>query len=544
MRNKNKQFGRAILLLSAVLFTMPLKAQVTVGAQTPPHSTLQVVTLPDGAGTADGIMAPQMTLKQINDRSGLYKTAQAGAVVYVTDVSGATTVPGYSDQITCTGLVFWNGANWVSNCAAPKNYAEIISQPKAFTFYEQGTETADALVFGAGGSSTMTYQWYKIVGNTINVRVSTPCTSADGTGFDTNNFTPNVIKGTTNDANNTGFYKYYCIAKNATNDSVVSITAEVAVGCGAKDMFGNWITFMCFNLGATPQSIAQQKSTSITLTPTAAGASTFLRSANERTLYGDLFQWGRIADGHEYRDAIQEGSTGGVDGSDNCISWNASSPPTYENGIVVLGTVQPYPWQQVSRTDPNGYYGKFIKTIPGNNSNWYAGANAIQANVDQIWRDNTFPPNDPCQHINADGTTYHTFYPATSSDPGSSGTDWRLPSQNEWASLYRGTNASGSAALAYANTWKLYQLNPASANEGANGYEIKPDGVTTTLFLPFNGYRHYSTAALNNSGMSSPYWSSSVSGVIACFLSLSPGGVSPGNTSYRGYGFALRCVKN
>jgi len=46
MRNKNKQIGLEILLLSAVLFTVPLKAQVTVGAQTPPdnYSLLDLVT--------------------------------------------------------------------------------------------------------------------------------------------------------------------------------------------------------------------------------------------------------------------------------------------------------------------------------------------------------------------------------------------------------------------------------------------------------------------------------------------------------------------
>jgi len=76
MRNKNKQFGLAMLLLSAVLFTVPLKAQVTVGAQTPPHSTLEVVALPDNAGIADGVMVPRLTLTQLNNRSGLYGVAQ------------------------------------------------------------------------------------------------------------------------------------------------------------------------------------------------------------------------------------------------------------------------------------------------------------------------------------------------------------------------------------------------------------------------------------------------------------------------------------
>jgi len=379
--NKNKNFFAAILIVIAVIFTVPLKAQVTVGEKTPPHSTLEVVALPDNAGTADGIMAPQMTLTQINDRKPLYGAAQTGAMVYVTDVSGAT-VAGYSDQITCIGYVFWNGVNWVSDCVAPRTYAEILSQPKAFTFYEQGNETPDELVLDAAGSSTMTYQWYKIVGNNINFRVSAPCVAADGAGFNTNKFIPNVIKGTTNDAKNAGFYRYYCVAKNATNDSVVSIVAEVAVGCGAKDLYGNWITFMCFNLGASNQTIASQKTTSIPRTANGAVANAYLHSANERDTYGDLYQWGRIADGHERRDLISLNGTGGDVVNDNCVVWNTTTPPTYENGAV-LGTVQQYPFQQVSRTDPNGYYGKFIRPMSPD-YNWYSGVGTTQSNSDLL----------------------------------------------------------------------------------------------------------------------------------------------------------------
>ena len=320
MTNKNKQIGLATLLLSAVLFSVPLKAQVTVGAQTPPHSTLEVVALPDNAGTADGIMAPRLTLTQLNARKPLYAAAQTGAMVYVTDATG-TPVAGYSDEITCKGLAYWSGDHWVGDCGELTHYVIATSQPKAFSFYEQGTEPVVPLVFTAEGSSAITYQWYKLVNKNINFRVSAPCTASDGAGFNTNSFVPSSVeKGSTLIPANNGSYKYFCVAKNNVNDSVVSIMAEVAVGCGGNDMYGNWISFMCFNLGATNHTITSQKNTSITLLPNGAVASTFFRSANERTLYGDLYQWGRIADGHERRDLISEGSLGGVDGSDNCIS--------------------------------------------------------------------------------------------------------------------------------------------------------------------------------------------------------------------------------
>ena len=263
MKKKNfLKTATAMLLFNGALFN--ISAQVTIGSDQAPKTTLDVVTQPDGSSTADGITAPRLTLAQLNARSGKYGTAQTGAMVYITDASGSTK-PGYSDQVTCVGLVFWSGSNWLSSCAAPKTYAVITSQPKEFTFYETGFETPEPLVFGAGGSSTMTYKWYKISGNNINARVAVPCVGTDvvggATNLNKNTFTPNVIKGTTEDAVNTGFYKYYCVAKNATGDSVVSHIAEVAVGCGAKNLQGEWITFMCHNLGATNHTIASQKNT-------------------------------------------------------------------------------------------------------------------------------------------------------------------------------------------------------------------------------------------------------------------------------------------
>jgi len=146
-------------------------------------------------------------------------------------------------------------------------------------------------------------------------------------------------------------------------------------------------------------------------------------------------------------------------------------------------------------------------------------------------------------HITADGITYSTFYPATS-DPVSSGTGWHLPNQNEWSSLYRGGNISGNPDFAYANIWSWYQLNPADANEGVKGYEIKPDGATTTLFLPASGNRYFTSALLYRSGVGGYYWSGSITGVNALGLLISSIGVNPTNVSSRGYGYALRCAKN
>jgi len=546
--NNMKRKMALVLLLLVTSVGMKMNAQVTIGNDTPPAATLDVVATKTDGTTAEGLILPRLTLAQLNAAQAQYGAAQIGTFVYVTDISGIT-ISGYSDQITCVGYVYFNGSNWVSDCASSNTYATIISQPQAFTFYEEGTESEAALFFGAGGSSTMTYQWYIITGSNIHVRIARPCDPTDGIGATTNSFIPRVAGSHPTNTNNTkiasknGFYRYYCVATNATGDSVTSDIAEVAVGCGAKDLNGEWLSFMCFNLGATWHAIAAQLNTSVPFSVPNASDASHVKAVNEEALYGDLFQWGRIADGHEKRSAVQIGSMGNS-ATDNIVSWITSTPPVYENGFI-LGTVnQVYPYQQVSRADL-AYYGKFILAVASNSFNWYSVPNGLSTAVDQLWRQSVFAPNDPCQKIMANGLTYSNWYPPASSSTsgGTSGTGWRLPTQHEWGSIYRGGTISGSPAIALANTWDWYQLS-ASNLEGAKGMTVKPDGVTTTLFLPANGLRSASSGMLYDQGSGGYYWSSSVVGVNAYHIYVGGTNINPISNNYRANGHALRCIKN
>jgi len=527
MQNKMNLTGLSVLLLIAVTFSQHLNAQVTVGSQEPAKAALDVVAGKLGSTTADGIIAPQLTLSELNAQKDLYTADQIGAFVYITDISGVT-VAGYSDEIICTGFAYWNGVNWVGDCAVAKTFASITTQPQAFNFYEQGTENIEPLVFGAGGSSTMTYQWYKITGSNIHVRIAVPCTASDGTGFNTAFFTPtSVKKGTTRNAANCGFYKYYCVAKNQTNDSVVSNVAEVAVGCGAKGLNGEWVSFMCFNLGANLLTIAEQKATSIIHTDYNSSGGLYTYVSGEENLYGDLYQWGRIGDGHEKR-------------TSESVLYNAAIPPTLESGNLI-GTTQHYPDNQVSRTDAT-YYGKFIRGITANANNWYPNYSTTTASIaDQLWRNGRYAANDPCAKIKEDGLSYETYYPPQDGTA-SANTGWCTPSQDSWGNIYRGGSVSGSPSIAMANTWSLYNGGNSDYSNGVKGFEIKPNGVTTTLFLPASGLRSNSSGNLYFAGTSGYYWSTTTSGSNALMMFFS-GSVYPGYSNVRTYGYALRCIK-
>jgi uncharacterized protein (TIGR02145 family) len=552
-----------LTLLLIILGTVFAKAQVTVGSGITPtraalldlkdqQTTGTVPSVLDNANitsTTGGLLLPRVKLVSpttmepfipVTDADWIANTNSikeklAGLLVYNLTTSG----------ILVSGICVWDGAKWTS--VQPP--LQPGTQPKAFTFYELGTEAPAALTFTAsGGVAPIKYEWFRVTGSNIHVRVGTSLGMA---AVGNNSYTPptgptGVIKGTTRNANNTGFYRYYCVATDASGQTVTSDIAEIAVGCGAKDINGEWISFMCFNLGATLQTISSQQNTSITFSEANQSDGTHKKTTNEETLYGDLFQWGRIADGHQNRKLIPVGNTGGVNATDNVISWNTASPPSFASGNVLGTNGQKYPYEQVATGD--SYYGKFIKTIAANNYNWYGGANAQSTAVDLLWRTAAFPPNDPCQHILENGTGYSTFYPAENLTSeglsnGNSGTAWRVPSQYEWASLYRGGTNGGNSTLALANTWTWYEKS-ASDTESVKGMTVKPDGVTTTLFLPASGYRNAGNGVLYHQGAQAYYWSSTVTAINAYYLNFHSSAVYPGNSNYRSYGFALRCVKN
>ncbi|MCU6167975.1 hypothetical protein, partial [Enterobacter roggenkampii] len=101
---------------------------------------------------------------------------------------------------------------------------------------------------------------------------------------------------------------------------------------------------------------------------------------------------------------------------------------------------------------------------------------------------------------------------------------------------YKGGLISGSPETATANIWTWNNTN-------GRGYEIKPDGATTTLFLPASGNRS-GNGLLYSQGSGGLYWSVSVAGTYAYYLYISSDLVIPADSSYgRSSGFTLRCIK-
>jgi hypothetical protein len=394
----------------------------------------------------------------------------------------------------------------------PNALPVITVQPRAFSWKETTTATTFTGVTSPTNSTVLTsatisvtatgatsYQWYE-------VSRTGRATAATGTGNNTATYTP--------PGGALGMRQYYCIVSNALG-SVTSNIAKVAVGCGAITMDGGWRTFMCYNLGATQTTIATQLSYANNLYLSGfLGHVPATATEGNAAVYGDLYQWGRFPDGHEKRTSNNSDVAGPAPGTYTAIdnAWaSGGSEPIRSDSIRYYGKVltvstcaPPYDWSR----DPTG------------RNVW-------------LWRSYQYSPNDPCLHVS-----------------GIDGGDaiWRSPNQSEWGDIWRGgssaSNPSSSLPANTANSW-VWKAPGTTTNLSygtAAGYEIKPDGVTTTLFLPAAGHRNHSLGRLYYSGFNGYYWSATTYGTFSYYLTITSGNVVPASYTYRSYGFSVRCV--
>jgi len=506
MRNKNKQIGLVILLLSAVLFTVPLKAQVTIGAQTAPdnYSLLDLVT----TNVKKGVHLPRMNT---TERDALIPATTA-------DSAAAVGVAVYNTTTNCYDV--WNGKKWLSLCDYTNNAPVITVQPRAFSWKETTAATTFTGVtsptnpaplasptISVTATGATSYQWYEYIRNGQDKIAAGTSTAAT--------YTP--------DGSKLGMKQYYCLVSNDFG-STKSDIAKVAVGCGAMTMEGGWRTFMCYNLGATETTIAGQLSYTGNLyvngSVGAVPATGYSGAAADASVYGDLYQWGRVPDGHQLRSSL------------NSATNNAPSAGPYTG----FGIVWPDGSEQIASGAPD--YGKFVVNNSSNTGNgayapydWNANPSG---NKDFLWTNYRTTPNDPCTHV-----------------IGVDGGDaiWRVPTQSEWGDIYRGglsasTNINEEAVTNCPNTWVWQDAGTSTINTTgtAAGYLVKPDGVTSTLFLPAGGDRNAMNGEIYYTNALGHYWCSYAYGIYAFGLYFGKNFIIPAYYYIRGNGYSVRCV--
>ncbi len=426
-----------LMLLLLTISAASVNAQVTMGANKTPHGSA-LLDLQNADGSIKGLKLPGVALN-----------ADLTRFVLDDDADKATAVGMLVYNTTDNMVYMWNGSRW-NPVSLDASLPIIITQPKTFSFTKDKNGSVPQLTVSAVGTG-LKYQWY----------VKSKNKSADTkiTGATNSYYAPETSA--------LGLKRYYCIITNAKG-SVTTDVAEVAVGCGAKTVNGDWMTFQCHNLGANTSLDPFTWSGSIPANPSATDTQDGIK--------GSLYQWGRNNDGHQLR-------TAGVYAT---------------NGPVELGENQ----EPVSGAGQ----GKFIKTVAPP-WDWRTPQS------DYMWRAHQNSTNDPCSSI-TDGT-------------------WRVPTNDEWMSIFNGIAGARASGQATANTWEWTD----------KGYAIKPDGQTTTLFLPAAGYRDNGDGALfGNIGLFGYYWSSSIGGNATLNIYFNSTHVAPGNFSTRAPGGSVRCV--
>jgi uncharacterized protein (TIGR02145 family) len=284
----------------------------------------------------------------------------------------------------------------------------------------------------------------------------------------------------------------------------------------ANSTVSGWLTFMCYNLGADPDygDPAAQK---------AYVPSPNTGSSTDRTVYGDLYQWGRVDDGHQRRDLSDEN----IWPSDHIGSTSGFTEDPVLNNATNINTTT----GQVLET--NIRFGKFIRRFSGN-LDWIAGASVV---YDKRWNAGT--EASPKKAV---------------ADPCPAG--WRVPTNTEWSSVYGTTiNCTSGAdcytsAKAKVNQWSHNFAVPPAGDLGTHGVSLTPStasgnttyGASPTLFLSAGDDRGYNHATIDNSGTYSKYWSSTVAGVSAYTFYCNSTLVLPSTTLNRSYGYSVRCV--
>jgi uncharacterized protein (TIGR02145 family) len=138
-------------------------------------------------------------------------------------------------------------------------------------------------------------------------------------------------------------------------------------------------------------------------------------------------------------------------------------------------------------------------------------------------------------------TTYRqdTYWTVTPCPAG-----WHIPSQSAFEAISNGMAREVIPANATANTWTKTGswAWTSEAAHGNGGYEVKPDGLTTTLFFPASGNRRGTNGVLGNVGSAANYWTDTTFGVLSFSLYLPSHLLVPYCGDARGWGFSVRCV--
>jgi uncharacterized protein (TIGR02145 family) len=475
-----------LLLFLMVLGTVNVNAQVRIGGDTPPDTSVVLDLNPDSEEKADkGLVLPRVNLESLTVSRPLGEFIR-GAMVYNLTTDGELN----------EGVYYSNGVRWVpvisdSSVNAGTDPPIIFLRQPGFLWLGPDGDLTDTLCFelAAVDKSKFTYQWYTRDPVTF---VSTPLTG-DAAKNDTLFINSNT-KDEYDITSSGKIYQFYCVVVSGSQYGISGI-GRVVYGSGARLANGGWIKIANANLGANQNMTVEEQ---INYEPdddkSGVGDKDY-----DPTVYGDWYQWGREKDGHENRKVLASGTSDAYWGAQKGVPIHADSLDLSNGQITATNTL---------------VYRKFIQRNAGTDWRQYpetAENSAVSPATDWTWGNpvDGITDLDPCKKAGENNELGEG--------------NWRVPTQAEWAQIL-------SNNTYFWNT---------------KGYEIKPAGINkpTAFFLPPTGGRHHNGGGKVGVSFNGFYWSSTVTNAYAYVMSFNSNtNISAANPSQRAFGFALRCV--
>lgn len=154
-RMKNEMITGVLCLFSISAF-----GQVGINTQTP-AATLDVAARTTGTSTttAEGLIAPRLTIADLNAKTSAHGASQAGSLIYVTDASNGS-ASGQTGNINAAGYYFFDGSVWLKvttgNAGGSASSNDIYNGDGALTANRTVAMSDKTLAFTAnptGGTS-------------------------------------------------------------------------------------------------------------------------------------------------------------------------------------------------------------------------------------------------------------------------------------------------------------------------------------------------------------------------------------------------------
>ena len=310
---------------------------------------------------------------------------------------------------------------------------------------------------------------------------------------------------------------FRCVLSNDFGPSINSNVLGIefirtnTAGYGGDGTPGN-PRYLTLGLGANGDATGQSGSIKMALFNLGA-------DENDRIGIGDLYQWGRIADGHQH--VVWTKTPSRINTVEPMVGGTGTSAVVAKSAVVQNYNATS---GQIINTSGVGYFitdaNDWGEGNVASNNRWGNSTND-RANAD-IWQR---PGNNPCAAL---------------------GAGWTVPSRWTWWDIYIGDGVSSTAPItgAYtAATNNTMRWRSGTAINAGGAYIINHSGEV--VFLPAIGFRNQNTGVVDGTGGAPGYyWSSSFSGNTQAF-SLIINGSSFGGASHpraRATGLTVRCV--